>query len=161
MNNFDFDENFSGSVPNLISKKTMQKFDNIFGNNQNTSIYKTTNIENISFYSKYISPNWFCIIAIIFLIMFLVIKYYAKTSQMFTTNNSDELKQTNKYEKSGENINFSNIQLKHEELEYENNQQEIYEQNNPNFELDNYDNYKYGNFVSYNDVYKYPNINDI
>ncbi|ARF09288.1 hypothetical protein Catovirus_2_237 [Catovirus CTV1] len=68
---------FSGSVPNLISNRSIKNMENMI---KKVNPVKETSILDIfgSFYVNYIEPNMFVIIMFIILTLFLIYKYYTK-----------------------------------------------------------------------------------
>ncbi len=70
---------FSGSVPNLISKrsiKNIEKIANIKNPIKEVSIFDSIN----SFYNNFIEPNIFILSMLFIFIIFLIYKYYAKNN---------------------------------------------------------------------------------
>lgn len=70
-------ETFDGSVPNLISKRTLEDIDSYLNVPYKDSENKVINGLG-AFYNNYISPNLFPIIVISLLVIYLSIKYVLK-----------------------------------------------------------------------------------
>jgi len=70
-------DSFDGSVPNLISKRTLEDIDSYLNIPYKDSENKVINGLG-AFYNNYISPNLFPIIVITLLIIYLTIKYILK-----------------------------------------------------------------------------------
>jgi hypothetical protein len=85
-------DTFDGSKPNLISSKTIEKFENQYNPIQidNNNIIISN---NESFYKRYIRPNMFAIIVISLFVLYLFIKYTLKKNKEkdFDGDNDDEI----------------------------------------------------------------------
>ena len=85
-------EFFSGSTPNLVSKKSIKNMENLV--HVDNPIKEVSITDSFSsFYNYFIEPNIFIISLVIIFILFLVYKYYTKEDKpKNNTNNLDEFK---------------------------------------------------------------------